>query len=269
MRPFVPHEVKTGAGSPSLLEPTNVSIPLPDGMQIIGRNAQGYGEFRWLKDSSIMIAIPTSRFWMGSGRGEGPDNERPQHRVYLNSYFIDKYPVTNAQFEHFVEDTGYLTDAERNDSGLIADFRGIWKNGKGVSWRYYFLAKTMNHPVVLVSPNDAIAYCEWAGKRLPTEAEWEKAARGTDGRKYPWGNAPEPDDTHANFMGRGTKPVGSYSTGVSPYGCFDMAGNVWEWSHDLYDAFYYQKSPESNPRGADSSSKRVNRGVIYLFNGRV
>lgn len=258
--PFVPHEVKTGAGSPILIEPTNVSISMPDGMEYIGRNNHGYGEFRWLKDSSIMIAIPASRFWMGSGRGEGPDNERPQHRVNIDSYFIDKYPVTNTQFERFVDDTGYETDAERNDSGLIADFRGIWEDGKGLSWRDYFSAKTVNHPVVLVSPNDAAVYCRWAGKRLPTEAEWEKAARGTDGGKYPWCNVPEPDDTHANFMGRGTKPIDSYPMGASPYGCFDMAGNVWEWCDDLYDGFYYEKSPESNPRGADSGSKRVNRG---------
>ena len=227
MRTFVPREANTGTNSPILLEPTEVSNAIPEGMEYIGCNDHGCDEFRWPKDSSVMIAIPSGKFWMGSGRGEGPDNERPQHRVNIDLYFIDKYPVTNAQFERFVEDTGYVTDAERNDSGFIADFRGIWENGKGVSWRDYFSAATVNHPVVLVSPIDAAAYCRWAGKRLPTEAEWEKAARGTDGRKYPWGNAPEPDDTHANFVGRGTKPVDSYPMGTSPYGCFDMAGNAW------------------------------------------
>jgi len=186
-----------------------------------------------------MVYIPAGEFLMGSNDGYG---EKPQHRVYLDAYFIDIYEVTNEQFARFVDATGY--QAEGN-------------------WKEYFTSSKEKHPVVNVSWNDANAYCKWAGKRLPTEAEWEKAARGTDGRKYPWGN--EWDSSKCNSSGdsdgyEGTAPVGSFPAGASPYGVMDMACNVWEWVADWYDKDYYSRSPQQNPQGPDSGIGRVLRG---------
>ncbi|MCD6552686.1 MAG: formylglycine-generating enzyme family protein [Chloroflexi bacterium] len=165
-----------------------------------------------------MVLIPAGPFIMGSD-SDDPD-EAPQHEVDLPAFEIDLFEVTNAQFAAFVEATGYQTDAEK---GGEAGWRGFYTEGKD------------NHPVVKVSWNDAVAYCKWVGKRLPTEAEWEKAARGTDGRIYPWGNEWDPARLNSYQSGyRGTTPVGSFADGVSPYGVFDMAGNVWEWTADWY-----------------------------------
>ncbi len=252
------------------------------GWRSLGRNAQGYDEILWLKDSSVMIRIPAGELWMGSAEGEGASDERPQHKVYLSEYYIDKYEVTNEQFERFVKATGYQTDAERLGSGYVDD-KGSSKliDKKGVSWRTYYGYATRNHPVVLVSWNDAKAYCDWAGKRLPTEAEWEKAARGTDARKYPWGNS-EPDGSRCNYADKNTDffwrdandgyaqtaPVGTYPAGASPYGCMDMAGNVWEWCNDWRDGDYCSTSPSNNPEGPSSGSFRVLRGGSWALDAR-
>ena len=171
--------------------------------------------------TDIMIEIPAGPFTMGSDTGD-PD-EAPVHEVDLPAFEIDQLEVINADFAQFVEATGYQTDAE--------------KEGRSKNWRDDAEGKD-NHPVVRVSWNDAVAYCEWLGKRLPTEAEWEKAARGTDGRTYPWGD--EWDSSKANVKEtglRGTAAVGSFGTGVSPYGVEDMAGNVWEWTADWYEPY--------------------------------
>jgi formylglycine-generating enzyme required for sulfatase activity len=171
--------------------------------------------------TDIMIEIPAGPFAMGSDAGD-PD-EAPAHEVDLPAFEIDKFEVTNADFAQFVEATGYQTDAE--------------KAGSSKNWRDDAEGKD-NHPVVRVSWNDAVAYCEWVGKRLPTEAEWEKAARGTDGWMYPWGGEWDPSKANVKETGlRGTAAVGSFGAGASPYGVEDMAGNVWEWTADWYEPY--------------------------------
>ena len=168
-----------------------------------------------------MISIPAGEFLMGNDAGG--DDEKPAHRLFVDSFEIDQFEVTNEQFQAFVDETAYVTGAELT--------------GEGQTWRDYAQGKP-KHPVVAVSWNDAAAYCEWQGKRLPTEAEWEKAARGTEGNIYPWGNEWAPDKANAEESGyRGTLTVGSLPDGASPYGVMDMAGNVAEWTSDWYDRY--------------------------------
>jgi formylglycine-generating enzyme required for sulfatase activity len=184
-----------------------------------------------------MVYVTAGEFIMGSD--EGGSNEQPVHAVYLDAFYIDKTEVTNVQYRACVE------------AGACDP------PGKTT---YYDNAEYAQHPVVFVSWNDADAYCRWAGKRLPTEAEWEKAARGTDGRTYPWGEGIDCDHAQYSGCGGGTVPVGSKPKGVSPYGALDMAGNVWEWVVDWYDSGYYSRSPGRNPPGPDSGWYRVLRG---------
>ncbi len=181
-------------------------------------------------------------FWMGSDAG--PGSEQPRHRVTLAEYWIDRTPVTNAQYAAFVEASGYRAQG---------------------SWRDEFSAGKERHPVVRVTWDDACAYAEWCGKHLPSEAQWEKAARGSDGRPWPWGNVW--DGNRCSVSGRGTTAVGSYPQGVSPYGCHDMAGNVDEWVADWYDPGYYVRSPASDPRGPETSALRVLRGGSWNYYG--
>ena len=238
-------------------------------------------------DLKNMVFIPAGEFIMGSPEGEGAFDEQPQHKVYLDAFYIDKYEVTNAQFKEFVESTEYVTDAERKGYGEVWNLRGGYDsllNFSHVNWRSpnawilpsdyniphpdvwenYNIVDKMDYPVVQVSWNDAQAYAKWAGKRLPTEAEWEKAARGTDGRIWPWGNVfninIEGVTVHANIASDYLLPVGSFPTGVSPYGVYDMAGNVEEWTADWYATDYYIHSPRSNPKGPDSGIARVLKG---------
>jgi formylglycine-generating enzyme required for sulfatase activity len=169
-----------------------------------------------------------------------PKDEKPLHTVYLDAFWIDQTEVTNAMYAKCVQ------DAKCSQPG---------------STTHYNDSKYTNHPIVYVSWNDAKIYCEWAGRRLPTEAEWEKAARGTDGRIFPWGNK-LPDNNLVNYNGDigDTTEVGKYPNGASPYGALDMAGNVAEWSSDWYSNTYYQSSPSSNPLGPGSGQYRVLRG---------
>jgi formylglycine-generating enzyme required for sulfatase activity len=193
------------------------------------------------EDGAEMVLVPAGEFLMGSDDGA---DEKPPHRVYLDAFSIDKYETTNALYRRFMDATNRAAP-------------WYWSDAKG---------NGATQPVVGVSWGDADAYCRWAGKRLPTEAEWEKAARGTDGRKYPWGE--QWDASRANWgeskLGK-TAPVGSYPGGVSPYGAHDMAGNAWEWVADWYDKDYYQRSPERNPKGPDSGSARVLRGGSWFY----
>jgi serine/threonine-protein kinase len=198
-----------------------------------------------------MVLVPTGTFAMGTSRRE----------VYIEGVYVDRVPVTNAQFALFVEATGY-TPADAGAKRFLAH----WRNGKPPRGED-------RHPVVFVSWFDARSYAAWAGQRLLTEAEWEKAARGTDGRRYPWGRG-EPRASHANF-GRsrdGTTPVGAFPEGASPYGILDLAGNVWEWCEDAYDDEFYASGPRMNPKLVVSSSMnksgRVMRGGSFMYDAR-
>ena len=190
-----------------------------------------------------MVYVPAGEFIMGSD--EGDSDERPMHTVYLDAFYIDKTEVTNDQYRKCVE--AGACDTPRKTT-------------------YYDNADYAQHPVVYVTWNDADAYCRWAGKRLPTEAEWEKAARDTGGRTYPWGGGIDCDHAQYRGCGEGTVPVGSKPKGASPYGALDMAGNVWEWVADWYDSGYYSQSPGRNPPGPDSGEERVVRGGSWLRN---
>jgi iron(II)-dependent oxidoreductase len=192
-----------------------------------------------------MVEIPAGSFTMGQD-GSKPKNG-PAHSVDLPAYMIDIFEVTNDEFTRFVDETGYVTYAEENSSKNWRDAA----EGKG------------NHPVVYTTWNDAAAYCEWRSARIPTEAEWEKAARGDDGRLYPWGNdypAEGEMGTYGNFYETGlrsTFPVGAFENGASPYGVHDMAGNVREWVED-YFLPYEGAAPDADPFFGEAN--RVNRG---------
>lgn len=234
------------------------------GLSFLGTNKQGYSEYRNDKDSSILIEIPASIFTMGSNHG-GYD-EKPVHKVKVDRYFIGKYDVTVAQFHKFVNCTEYVTDAEKfggADIGVDCALR----EKADASWQNPYFDQTGECPVVCISWNDAKAYCDWAGFRLPTEAEWEKSARGSDGRKYPWGVTWDSTKCNGGVNGyKKTTPVGSFQEDVSPYGCYDMAGNVHQWCNDWYGEDYYNNSPASNPTGLSIPSDdkfRVLRGGCW------
>jgi formylglycine-generating enzyme required for sulfatase activity len=194
-----------------------------------------------------MNLVPAGTFTMGSKKYP---EEKPIHDVYLDSYYMDIYEVTNATYKECVSDG--ICELPDN------------LNGKYGGINEYNDPKYANHPVVFIYWNMAKSYCEWRDARLPTEAEWEKAARGTDGRTYPWGE--NIDTTYASFLNLGyinnnTTAVGSYEKGKSPYGMYDMANNVLEWVNDWYNDTYYQNSPSSNPLGpADIRKYHVLRG---------
>jgi serine/threonine-protein kinase len=199
-------------------------------------------------DGAEMVLVPAGPFAMGPDR----------RSVRLDAFYIDRTPVTNQAFAAFLAVTGYRPEG-RDAERFLQHVRGKVP------------PELEQHPVVNVSWEDARAYAGWAGKRLPTEAEWEKAARGTDGRKYPWGRA-EPSASRANYgkdKGR-TTPVGAYPEGASPFGALDMAGNVWEWCEDYDDPAFYADGPTYNPKNTRPAKKPlvVMRGGSWMYGPR-
>ncbi|MCS6316629.1 MAG: formylglycine-generating enzyme family protein [Nitrospira sp.] len=233
-----------------------------------------------------MVLIPAGEFLMGATEESGglPD-ERPLRLIYLSAFWLDRYEVTNAAYQEFVQATGHQAPA--NSAPALT----LWE-------RNVPLPGIERHPVVNVSWLDAVAFCRWANKRLPTEAEWEKAARGTDGRTYPWGN--EWTFEHSNsasywarhtvqfadstewdaFWVKGvgaviskekglkgeilTLPVGSFPGGASPYGALDMAGNAAEWVQDWYNPNHYRTAPLTDPQGPERGAIKAMRGGSWL-----
>jgi formylglycine-generating enzyme required for sulfatase activity len=244
---------------PTLIPPTPTPGPVAGATMI------------WEKDESKMVYVPDGEFIMGFSESDAKaieainpeakfsvEGEKPRHTVFLDAFYIDKYEVTNARYRKCVE-------------------AGVCNAPSDTT--YYGKDDYAQHPVVFVSWYDADTYCRWAGKRLPTETEWEKAARDDDEeRTWPWGN--KFDGNRVNFCDTNcpewwrhasvndgyaqTAPVGSYPKGVSLYGALDMAGNVWEWVADWYDPDYYSQSPDRNPPGPDSGSEKVVRGGSWL-----
>lgn len=198
-------------------------------------------------DGMVQVYVPAGEFKMG--------DSCPPHIVYLDAYWIDQTEVTNAMFAGFLNAQGdqlqsWMPRVTFNQFPLLEIIEGQW----------IAMPPYMYNPVVWVNWYAAKAYCEWAGRRLPTEAEWEKAARGTDGRHYPWGEGYDCSVAQYSSCGRYTEPVGSFLDGASPYGALDMAGNVWEWVLDWADTDYYSYSPTVNPQGPSSGEVRVLRG---------
>ena len=204
------------------------------------------------KDSSVMVRIPAGEFEMGDGK----DTNCPKHKhkVELSEYWMGVYCVTNRQYGQFVAETKHRVP-DKADYG-----DPIWKNGQCP-------ADKLDHPVVCVSWDDAGAYAKWAGLSLPSEAQWEKAARGPQGLIYPWGD--EWDQSKCrNSTNKGnntTSAVWEYSNGTSGYGTLQQSGNVWEWCADWWDEGYYGKSPVKDPGGPNGGSYRVYRGGSWNY----
>lgn len=232
--------VRVAAGRTSLAhlapdEPHATSTPYR--LTPLGTNAQGYEEYRRERDGALVVRVPAGEFLMVN-----KDTERAplEHQVYVSDFLIDKTAVTWAQFKRFAQATGVPLPPHEPYWGTHDD-----------------------HPAVFVTWEEARNYCAWVGGRLPTEAEREKAARGTDARKYPWGNE-EPDPQRAVFRRSwghaATDRVGIRPSGVSPYGIHDLGGNVWEWCSDWHDDGYYAVSPVRDPKGPASGQTHVVRG---------
>jgi eukaryotic-like serine/threonine-protein kinase len=238
-------------------KPTATPTPIP---------TAGLGS-SWTRpaDGMRMVYVPAGEFSMGSVTGTIPSSddtdEYPLHKVFLYAYWFDKTDVTNAMYAICVQ-AGGCTPPGSNASETRPD--------------YYINQQYSNFPILNISWKQASKYCQWAGASLPSEAQWEKAARGTDGRVYPWGNE-LPTCTLANYGGRtggcvgDTTDVDSHPSGASPYGALDMAGNLWQWVADWYDRYYYASSPANNPTGPENPvdfdpPSHVLRGGSWLAN---
>ena len=229
-------------------------------------------------DYSDMAKIPEGRFKMGLTNRQVTqllkmctqvdknctrwwfNDEFPGYHPYLNKYWIDIYEVTNEKYLEFVKATGHRPALDDTCETPACHEGNLWK-GKS------FPKEIRNQPVTQVNWFDAEAYCKWRGKRLPTEAEWEKAARGLAGNLYPWGNNPPPGKATYRRKWRGVNTmtdVGSYPGGASVYGVHDLAGNVWEWVDGWYERKYYQKKIKDNPKGPETGKFRVVRGGSWV-----
>ena len=233
------------------LQPTAIFTPTTSLTPTLASGATQVSE----KDGMVMVYVPAGDFSMGFN--DAGTDEKPAHTVSLDAYWIDRTEVTNGMYALCVQ------------AGTCRPPRSLSSNTRR---DYYNNSQYADYPVIQVEWNSTQGYCLWAGRRLPTEAEWEKAARGIDGRGYPWGNTPA-TCSRANYWDYtfacvgDTSEIGSYPSGASPYGALDMAGNVWEWVADWYDATYYVNSPSSNPQGPASGTYRVLRGGSWYFDG--
>jgi len=227
-----------------------------------------------------MVLIPGGSFMMGDG--DGQDTEKPVREVAVDAFYMDTHEVTLEEFGEFVEATSYVTDAEKSGGSII--FKGEdFEKTEGINWRFdaqgnAHTEEEKNQPVTHLSWNDANAYAQWSGKRLPTEAKWEYAARGGEkGYNVAWGSEPLGEEVVANVSDENyarvvdwpytegyddgytfEAPVGSFAPNV--FGLYDMAGNAWEWCADYFDENYYSRSPKKNPRNDDFDERRVMRG---------
>ncbi len=218
---------------------------LPPGLE----KAEARGEYLWPKDSSVMVYVPAGVFPMGSN--EGGSDERPVHEVELAGYYIDKYEVSWRQWK--------LSRLPYSESPVDR-----LRQPRGPDWGIID-----EQPVLNVSWHDAVAYADWVGKRLPSEAEWEKAARGTDGRTFPWGDEP-PTEERAMWRDHplaavSTAPVDCCAEGASPYGALNLAGNVYEWCLDVYEKDFYSRSPREQPVNRGEGRYRVLRGGAFVL----
>lgn len=201
-------------------------------------------------DEATLVCVPAGEFLMGADDDDEQalDREKPQHKVYLDAFWIDQTEVSNRQYAQCQAEGGCVRDLNSGDSSFTrTDYLG------NPAYDTY--------PALIFVSSDAVEYCEWAGRRLPTEAEWEKAARGSDGRTYAWGN----EALNCNYVNHGdcaedTTAGDSHPAAASPYGALHMTGNVWEWVNDWYDPDYYLDSPLENPQGPENGEYRIRRG---------
>jgi formylglycine-generating enzyme required for sulfatase activity len=237
-----------------------VPVRLVSGLVASPTVNDGYGDY---------VYVPAGAFKMGDNFNEGDARERPVHLVELDAYYVGKYPVTNGEYRKFRDDPGY------DDPKFWPGGQVVSKDQSAAQARSVNAPGKENYPVAAVTWDQAVAYCNWlsakTGKeyRLPTEAEWEKAARGTDQRRYPWGN--DLDPSYASYKEKPLTFAGFYDgskrggfqthSNASPYGAFDMEGGVFEWCSDWYSPNYYAFSPKKNPAGPSEGAYRVLRGA--------
>jgi len=232
---------------PALLQPTAHSLPALHSTPLPTPSGS-HDSFISPIDGMRLIYIPAGEFIQGSSKVDRDleTNEVPQRKVYLDDYWISQTQVTNAMFVRCVAAGACQYSASHKTNPRYLD------------------PQFADHPVVYMSWQAAMDYCSWSGGRLPTEAEWEKAARGSAGQKFAWGNtSPAVDQLNANQVIGDTTPVGQFPSGASPYGVLDMGGNVREWVWDWYDPYYYQYAPLNNPIGPDSGEKKVLKGASF------